>query len=123
MADRPDQVARVERILAAARIAHESIYELRRRLALLRPDDERGGALLAESAEIALTQLPAILAAAMQLRTRWVDQVVLDPPGAARTLDELAAELDRAAPHAIRMLGRQRRIAGELQALLSETEF
>lgn len=117
----PDHIARLDRIFATARIAHESVYELHRRAALILPDDDRSDALLTESAKITLTELPSTLVAATELRARWAEQIVLDHPGADRTLKELQAELERTAPQVMDMLGRQRRIARALQALLGRT--
>jgi hypothetical protein len=62
--------------------------------------------------------LSGLSANARQLSTQWSEQSVLDPKGAARTLAELEAELNRVEPSFRSLHKRQRQIAGQLRSML-----
>ena len=102
-------VARLNRFLAAVRIAHEAIYELHAELVARSAGEARRGELLAESARITLTEVPALTAQARQLAAAWHEQSLLDPARAEHTQRRLAAELEH--------LDRQREIARQLQEM------
>lgn len=120
MEPRPESVTRLATVLAAARIAHEAIFELHRRLSAAGRGGTRPRELLAESARIVLSDLPEALAEALRLQALWSEKSLLDPAEADRVSQEFAAELERAEPRVRRLLARQRELASELHSLLRE---
>lgn len=104
--------------MSAARIAHETIFDLRRELVQDGLDDEKSRELLGEAAAIATSAMPQLSAVGQGLQLRWQDERLLDPVAAAATYEELAAEVERVEPALVEQLERLRGIAGELQAML-----
>jgi transposase len=118
MTERPEALTRVDGFLSTSSIAHEAIFDLHRKLASAGRDDPRTRDLLAESARIALQDLPELTAAARRLQVRWDEQSVLDPEHADRTLEAVRSELPRVEPEIRRLLGRQKAIARQLRSLI-----
>ena len=110
--------ARLNGYLAAVRIAHEAIYDLSGSVVAGSTEQALARRLLAESARITLTEVPALTMAARRLAEAWHEQSVLDADAAAGTQGRLAEELDRIAPQLRRRIHRQREIARELQQLV-----
>jgi len=74
---RPEPLWQLDVAFAAATLAHETIYRLHRERIVR--GDEPPSELLAESARIALHEIPGLLAPATALGSRWEDEAVLDP--------------------------------------------
>lgn len=118
MPERPPAIKRLDSLLSAAMIAHEAIFELRRKLIAADRAGPEQARLLEESARIVTVELSILSADARRLSTKWSEQSVLDPEGAARTLAELGGELDRVEPRILSLHGRQREIATQLRSML-----
>lgn len=117
MPERPQPIARLDSLLAAATIAHEAIFEMRRELITRDQGSPEQARLLAESARIVTADLPALSANARQLSARWGEQSLLDRQGAKATLAELEADLARIEPRIDVLLNRQREIAVQLRSM------
>jgi hypothetical protein len=120
MVDRPEALTRLDAFRTTTTIAHEAIFDLHRALVAAGQDDDRTRELLAESARIAVRDLPDLTAPARGMQERWDEQSLLDPARAGDTLRELEAELRRVEPSVRRLLDRQRQIARTLQSLLED---
>lgn len=107
MADRPESLARIDRILAAARIAHEAIWDLHHQLVATDRADERTRRLLREAARIATVDLSEVTSEVRRLDASWSEQELLDPVSAANTLRGLVAEVDRVEPRLADLRARQ----------------
>lgn len=110
MTERPGSLGRLDRLLAAATIAHQRIADLH-----ARQPDELSLALLRESADIVLRQMHD-LAAGVRARGRiWAEQELLDPERAAETLRQADTEMAEIEDDLRVLLTRQEQIARELQ--------
>jgi hypothetical protein len=118
MPEHPDPSKRLDRLLSAAMIAHEAIFEMRRELIARDKADAAQASLLEESAQIVTAKLPALTARARQLSREWSEQSLLHPEGADTVATELEAEVERVEPEIRLLLDRQRKIAGELRSML-----
>jgi len=118
MPERPPAIQRLNSLLSAAMIAHEAIFEIRRKLIAADRVSPEQALLLQESARIVTVELSGLSANARQLSTQWSEQSVLDPEGAARTLAELEAELNRVKPRLLSLHKRQQEIASQMRAML-----
>jgi hypothetical protein len=118
--DRPEPLARLDLLFEAARIAHEAIFGLHRRLVLLGADNEETRRLLRESARIALDDLRALTAEARGLAAQWDEQSLLAREEADRTLQAVRAERERIEPDLERLRLRQQEIARHLRSRLTE---
>jgi hypothetical protein len=118
--DRPEELARLDLLFEAVRIAHETTFGLHRRLVALAVDDDDSQRLLGESARIALDDLRALTAEARRLAARWDEQSLLAREEADRTLLTVRAELDRIEPDLRRLRARQQEIARELRSRLTD---
>lgn len=114
MPERPSAIKRLDSLLSAAMIAHEAIFEMRRKLIAGDRANPAQARLLEESARIVTIELPSLSASARRLSTQLGEQSLLDPEGAARTL----AELGRIEANVLSLLSRQREIAARLRSLL-----
>lgn len=118
MPERPPAIKRLDSLLSTAMIAHEAIFEMRRELIATDRAAPEQARLLEESARIVTAELPNLSANARRLSAQWGEQSLLDSEGAARTLDELEAELQRIEPSVLSLLNRQREIATQLRSML-----
>jgi hypothetical protein len=118
VAELPVPIRRLDSLFSAALIAHEAIFEMSRELTASGRVEETAAELLAESARIALTDLPAMAARACDLTARWEEQSLLDPTAAERTAELLDAELGRIEPEVQMLMERQRHIAARLRSML-----
>ena len=117
MPERPEEIATVEGLLDATVVAHESIYDLHRRL-VAAGITGRSQELLKESAHVVLELAPQVAADARRLFAQLSEESVLDPERAAGTEDQLAAEVQRIEPELRALLARQVQIARELRGEL-----
>lgn len=120
MAARPEPLARIDRYFAAARIAHEAIWDLHHELVSAGRADERTRSLLAEAAQIAGVDMPGVATEIRRLDARWSEQELLDAAAAADTLRALGDEVDRVEPELARLRTRQDELAAELLRLSNE---
>lgn len=118
MPERPPAIKRLDSLLSRAMIAHEAIFEMRRRLIAAGRASPKHACLLKESARIVTVELPRLSTNACRLSTQWSEKSVLDPEGAARTLAELEAELNRIELPFLSLHKRQREIATQLRSML-----
>jgi hypothetical protein len=118
MSERPPAIKRLDSLLSAAMIAHEAIFEMRRKLTAADRVSPEQTLLLTESARIVTVELSGLSANARQLSAQWSEQSVLDPEGAARTLAELEAELNRVKPRLLSLHKRQREIASQMRTMM-----
>jgi hypothetical protein len=118
MPERPSAIKRLDSLLSAAMIAHEAIFEMRRELIATDRATPEQARLLEESARIVTVGLPSVSASARQLAAQWSEQSLLDSESAAKTLDELEAELRDIEPSVLSLLDRQREIATQLRSML-----
>ena len=114
MAARLEPLARIDRYLAAARIAHEAIWDLHRELVASARADDRTRDLLGEAARIVTVDVPEALTQVRRLDALWSEQELLNPPAAADTLRALSVEVDRVEPQLARLRARHREVAAEL---------
>jgi hypothetical protein len=117
MPERPQEIATLELLLEAIRVAHEAVYDLHRRLAAGEAAG-RSQELVNESARIVLELAPKLAGDAWRLVARWSDESVLDPEQAEGTADLLAAEVRRIEPELRALLARQVEIVRELRSQL-----
>lgn len=117
MGDRPESLARIDRYFAAARIAHEVIWDLHHELVVRGRADDHTRRLLDEAAQIVTIDMPKVATEIRRLDALWVEQDVLDPPAAALTLLTLVAEVDRVEPRLAGLRTRQNEVARELRRL------
>ncbi len=117
MPERPQAIRRLDSLLAAAMIAHEAIFEMRRELIARDKGNPEQARLLAESARIVTVDLPALSADVRQLSAKWKEQALLDSEGAKGAIAELEADLARIEPRIDLLLNRQREIAAQLRSM------
>jgi hypothetical protein len=122
VAGRPEPLARIDRYLAAARIADEAIWDLHRDLVVSGRADDRTRDLLGEAARIVAVEVPEALTEVRHLDALWSEQELLNPPAAADTLRGLTVEADRVAPQLARLRSRHREVAAELLRRTKKTD-
>lgn len=118
MRDRSASLELLDRQMAAATIAHEAAADLYRELVDLSADDECAGALLGESAALALERIPALARPLLGLASEWGEQELLDPPAAERTAKRLEADVRELLPALAELRTRQNRIVAHLLDLV-----
>jgi hypothetical protein len=116
----PDPLRRLHVLFEAIRIAHETIYDLHRRLVNADRATPLSQGLLAESARIVLRSAPDASAGSHRLAATWHEQSVLDPDAAEDTALKLDTELAHAESVLRELLARESAIAAELRALATE---
>ena len=121
MSEVPDPLRRVNVLLEATFMAHETIYDLHRRLVSLDRATLTSQDLLAESAQIALQRTPEATAAVRRLASRWHEQSVLNPEAAERTALELEQQLTATEVVLQELLVRETAIVTKLRALVAES--
>lgn len=110
MSERPGPVGRLDRLFAAATLAHEHIADLYRKA----PSDH-SRELVRESADILLRGMPALASDVRASARVWAEQELLEPPRAAETLRGIESQMAAIEPELRALLGRQVQIARELR--------
>lgn len=110
MAERPGPLGRLDRLVAAATIAHEHVADLHRLAA-----DEGSLQALRESAEILFQRMPAITSGVRACARVWAEQELLDPDRAADTLRSIESEMTVVEPELRSLLRRQSQLARRLR--------
>jgi len=119
MADRPEPLEIVDRHLLAARIAHEYAFDRHRQLVELDAADDYTRKLLAESAAVALQEMPGLTRDWRVLEREWFEQELLDPSKLDRTTHALTTRFAELAPALNELRARQDKIVAELVDLLN----
>lgn len=119
MTDRPEPLGLVDTYFAAARIAHEYVFDLHRELAELDAADDHTRALLRESATVALERMPELTRRLHGPEREWSEQELLDPAAAERTIERLNSDIAALLPALAALRARQNQIAAELLARIS----
>lgn len=120
MTDRPGPLGLVDGYLAAARIAHEYVFDLLRELAELDVADDHTRDLLHESAAVALERMPELTRRLRGLEREWSEQELLDPPAAERTLERLISDVAALVPALAALRTRQNQIVADLLDRISQ---
>jgi hypothetical protein len=116
----PEPLRRLNVLLEALFIAHETIYDLHSELARAERATPTSQELLAESARIVLQKAPDASATVRRLAGQWHEQSVLDPDVAEETAVKLETELAHAESLLRELLDRETEIASELRALTTD---
>lgn len=114
MTARPEPLALVDSYFAAARIAHEYVFDLHRELVELDAADGHTRELLHESATVALARMPELTSRLRGPEREWSEQELLDPPAAERTLERLNRDVAAFLPALVALRARQNQIVAEL---------
>jgi hypothetical protein len=112
--ERPGPLGILDGYFAAARIAHEYVFDLHRELVELDIADENTRELLHESASVALERMPELTRPLRGLEREWAEQELLDPPAAERTIERLDGEVAELVPALAALRARQNQIVAEL---------
>lgn len=120
MTDRPDALRRLELQFKIVMLVHERVAHLHRELGVLGGHTAEALQLLHKSAQIALTETPALLREVGEMAMRWEEQELLDPPAAIETLIALEAGLDEVDAELQALHRRHAQIAGQMQILLEQ---
>ena len=120
MADRPEPLELVDRLVASAGFNHLYAFRVHRQLVQLDAAGDDADKLLAESARIALTEFPALARDLRTLGTQWSEQDLLDPPKAQWTARQIQLRFDELDPQLQTLTLRQEEIIAELLALLGD---
>lgn len=119
MADRPEELELVDRYVGAAELAHMYTFDRYRHLVELGVDPELARRLLAQSAAIALQEIPALLRDWHVLEREWFEVELLDPGKLDRTTQALKARFAELDPALRALRARQDEIVAELVDLLN----
>jgi hypothetical protein len=119
MSERPEELERLDTILGAVGIAHQTIYGMHRELIENEPGQTESPRLVAQSAEITIDRLPRLIAPITRLGARWHEQSLLAPGASEHTALEIAAQMATLEPEIASLLARQREIAARLRDLLA----
>ena len=122
MSNAHESLSRLDNLLEAFVIAHETIYGLHRGLVDFERNSSVSAALLHESAHAVLKAVPEVTATATTLAARWHEQSVLDPAAAIGTAEQLEAELGLIAASLRELMDREREIIGELRSLAGDLD-
>jgi len=118
MADRPEELEIVERLVASASFSHMFAFGLHRELVELQGDTDHTRMLLGESADIALAQMPALERDFRALTDQWSEVQLLDPANldsVSHAIEVRFAEVD---PKLQTLIARHDEIIAELVALV-----
>lgn len=121
MSEVPDPLRPLNILVDAVTVAHETIYDLHRRLVSSDRATPETRSLLAESAEIALRSAPEATATVRQLAGEWHEQSVLYPAAAEQTALQLENELAHAESLLRQLLTRETTIAATLRTLAADS--
>jgi hypothetical protein len=120
MTDRPEPLELVDRYVGAAEFAHQYAFRVHRRLVELDVDPDHSRRLLAESAAIALAEMPALVRDWRTLEREWSEQELLDPSKLDRTTRTLTARFAELRPALLALRARQDEIVAEPVDLLND---
>jgi hypothetical protein len=120
MTDRPEQLKLVDRYLLSANFNHQYAFGVHRRLVELDVDPDHTRRLLAESAAIALAEMPALVRHLRALGSEWSEQELLDPPKAEWTARQLQLRFAEVGPALQALLVRQDELVADLVRLLGD---
>ena len=118
MADRPEELEIVERLVASASFSHMFAFGLHRELVELQGDTDHTRMLLGESADIALAQMPTLERDFRALTDQWSEVQLLDPANldsVSHAIEVRFAEVD---PKLQTLIARHDEIIAELVALV-----
>jgi hypothetical protein len=118
MSERPEQLDRLYVAQATAKLAHETIFGLNRRLLDRGTEAAESSQLVGESAQIVLVRLPGLTASVRRLGTRWDEESLLDPAAASDTARQIGEQFAVLEAELRALLTRQVEIARQLRALL-----
>jgi hypothetical protein len=114
MTDRPEPLRLVNSYSAAARLAHEYIFDLHRELAEMDAAGDDTRELLRESATVTVERIPELTRTVRGLEREWSEQELLDPPAAKRTIERLNGDVEVLLPALVALRARQNQIVIEL---------
>lgn len=117
-----EPLERLDAYFAAARIAHEVIWDLHEELTLLGKSDEHTREQLRRAARVAAVEMPDVARKALKLRRQLAEQQLLDPSAAQQTLLSLRAELERIEPELKELRALQNEVAREFRRLIDGAE-
>jgi hypothetical protein len=120
MTDRPEELELVDRYLRAAKYAHEYAFRVHRQLVKLDVDPVRSRTLLAESATIALAEIPALVGDWRPVEREWFEVELLDPANLDRMTEVLTARFAELGPALQALRVRQDELVAELVDLLND---
>lgn len=116
--DRPEPLELVNRYLLSASFNHQDAFRVHRQLVELDAAGEHARTLLAESASIALAEIPVLVRDLRALGRRWSEQDLLDPPMAEATARQLQLRFAELRPALDALFVRQDGITAGLVGLL-----
>ena len=122
MTARPRPLGLVDGYFAAARIAHEYVFDLHRELTDLDAADDHTRDLLRESAAVALERMPGLTHRLRGLEREWAEQELLDPSAAERTVERLNSEVAVLVPALTALRARQNQIVADLVDRVSQAQ-
>jgi hypothetical protein len=118
MTDRPEELELVDRYLSTTRDIHLYAFRVHRQLVELDADDDHTRKLLADSAAIALAQMPALTRDWRVLELEWFETELLDPSKLDRKTHALEGSFADLGPELDALLLRQDEIVLELVEML-----
>jgi hypothetical protein len=117
----PESLRRLNILLEAMFIAHETIYDLHSDLVRADRATPISKELLAESARVLLQSALKASVGTRRLAAKWHEQSVLDPEAAEDTALKLDTEFAYAEPTLRELLARETAIAAKLRALATDS--
>ncbi len=120
MTDRPKELELVDRYQVAAEFAHQFAFDRHRKLVELGAADDNTRRLLAESATIALQEIPAFARDWRPVEREWFEVELLDPAELPRMTEVLKVRFAELSPVFEALRARQDKIVAELIELLDE---
>jgi hypothetical protein len=120
MTDRPEELELVDRYQVAAEFAHQFAFDSHRKLVELGAADDNTRRLLAESATIALQEIPAFVRDWHPVEREWFEVELLDPAELPRMTEVLKSRFAELSPMFEALRARQDKIVAELVELLDE---
>jgi hypothetical protein len=120
MTNRPEEFELVDRYQVAAEFAHQFAFDRHRGLVALGAADENTRRLLAESATIALQEIPTFVRDWRPVEREWFEVELLDPAELPRMTEVLKASFAELSPVFEALRARQDKIVAELVELLDE---
>ncbi|HEV3322235.1 MAG TPA: hypothetical protein VG147_08620 [Solirubrobacteraceae bacterium] len=112
--ERPGPLGILDGYFAAARIAHEYVFDLHRELVELDAADHHTRELLHEATVVVLDRMPELTRRLRGTEYEWAEQELLDPPAAKRSIERLDGEVAELVPALAALRARQNQIVAEL---------